>query len=1068
MALPSFDEQALASLTKKIQTEFSQSKSKTTTPHKIPTKKSRTADAPPAKTPAAPSYEARPRSRHISNGKKRDARGLFKQDSDEATHKTPSDGRGKNGSGAEKAGQDILEDIIALGGEREDLELIDGLDSASELELEETGSRKGLKKDLASFVKELGIEHQKPQDQSSDEEDMETQDILDGENEVRKTEPPPSAPVVIQDANTTPLNPVRKASTRGSNAARLIFEPRPDWHAMQSDGPAQTQPPHPRPPPHLVTALQNHAMALLKADNESYASNHLSSSSNRFLSTIMTSGTLSDKISALTLVVQESPIHTMKAFDNLLGLARKRSRGQAVTALGALKDLLGQGVVLPADRRLRAFGDQPGLRSALATLSHATWKPGDALPAPVTDLHLLLWAYEDWLKRSYFEMIQILETWCNDEVEFARGRAVQYVWELLKEKPEQEANLLRLLVNKLGDPDKKIASKTSFLLLQLQTSHPLMTPVIISSIESELLFRPGQSAHARYYAIITLNQTVLSDKEQPVAGKLLEIYFSLFVVLLKQVDGAAPPDASQPSRKLVPTQGGGGKAGKHARRKAEREAVAVQADEALTEKMISAVLTGVNRALPFAASDDKIFDRHLDTLFKITHSSNFNTSIQALLLIQQLTSTKQIASNRFYRTLYESLLDPRLLTSSKQAMYLNLLFRSLNSDLNVRRVQAFVKRLLQVVMLHQPPFVCGTLFLISELERTFPRLRSAIDQAEEVESDDVEIFHDMPDEQDANPANGNMTVGVTAPPRASPVRQAYDGRKRDPEHSGADQSCLWELIPFLSHFHPSVTLFASRLLQGQTMPPKPDLSLHTMIHFLDRFVYRNAKSLSSPRGTSIMQPLAGEDNRGMLLSSRDRSRARAPLNNEKFWAKRADDIAVDEVFFHKYFNQVGKGGSKAAKKRKEKGRDEAADGQAEEEEDNDAEIWEALVQSRPELEGSEDGDSDVDLDDMLQDDEDEDEDDDEDEDEADEADDGEEENLALWSDGDALLQSDDEIAPGMDAAFQEELEEGNLAGVPPTDDAKSVSGKGKRRKLKHLPTFASVDDYAEMLAGDDD
>jgi len=59
----------------------------------------------------------------------------------------------------------------------------------------------------------------------------------------------------------------------------------------------------------------------------------------------MTSGTLSDKVSALTLVVQESPVHTTKSFDSLLTLAKKRSRGQAVTALGALKDLLGVGVV---------------------------------------------------------------------------------------------------------------------------------------------------------------------------------------------------------------------------------------------------------------------------------------------------------------------------------------------------------------------------------------------------------------------------------------------------------------------------------------------------------------------------------------------------------------------------------------------------------------------------------------------------------------------------------------------------------------------------------------------------
>ena len=59
----------------------------------------------------------------------------------------------------------------------------------------------------------------------------------------------------------------------------------------------------------------------------------------------MASGTLEDKVSALTLLIQESPLHTMKAFENLLGLARKKSRNQALLALGALKDLLGQGEI---------------------------------------------------------------------------------------------------------------------------------------------------------------------------------------------------------------------------------------------------------------------------------------------------------------------------------------------------------------------------------------------------------------------------------------------------------------------------------------------------------------------------------------------------------------------------------------------------------------------------------------------------------------------------------------------------------------------------------------------------
>jgi ribosome biogenesis protein MAK21 len=156
-------------------------------------------------------------------------------------------------------------------------------------------------------------------------------------------------------------------------------------------------------------------------------------------------------------------------------------------------------------------------------------------------------------------------------------------------------------------------------------------------------------------------------------------------------------------------------------------------------------------------------ESHLDTLFKIAHSGNFNTGIQALLLIQQISSSRSIANDRFYRTLYESLLDPRLVNSSKQALYLNLLLRALKNDVDGRRVKAFAKRILQITGLHQPSFTCGLLYVVDHLRETFPDISTLMDEPEEGD-----------DAMDEN--------------------QKYDGRKRDPEYSNANRSCLWEVV----------------------------------------------------------------------------------------------------------------------------------------------------------------------------------------------------------------------------------------------------------------------------------
>ena len=158
-------------------------------------------------------------------------------------------------------------------------------------------------------------------------------------------------------------------------------------------------------------------------------------------------------------------------------------------------------------------------------------------------------------------------------------------------------------------------------------------------------------------------------------------------------------------------------------------------------------------------------------------------------MIQQLSTILKVSNERFYRVLYESLLDPRIITSSKQTMYLNLLFRALRDDLNLKRVKAFIKRLVQTLTLHQPPFICGVLYLIKQLEGTFPSIIS-ITQQPEFKGDDEqeEIFRDVEDATDER----QSLIAVRSDHAAR--KSMYDGKKRDPEYSGAEYSCLWELV----------------------------------------------------------------------------------------------------------------------------------------------------------------------------------------------------------------------------------------------------------------------------------
>ncbi|XPS97769.1 RNA-binding ribosome biosynthesis protein mak21 [Ascochyta lentis] len=867
------------------------------------------------------------------------------------------------------------------------------------------------------------------------------------------TKPPSGQDRVKNDKKDT-----RKGGDAGKKRSALIFKVQPEWHTVELPQLPTVENPT-IPPKYILDDLHAYADELLEAETTEYVASHMSKdASHKFMSTIMASGTMEDKVSALTLLVQESPLHTTKAFDQLLGLSRKKSRSAAMMALAALKDLLGQGVLLPPDRKLKAFARQPGLLSALQG-KNMHWKYGEKLPGELQKVHLIAWSYEDWLKKQYFEMLKIIEGWTNDEVEYSRNRAVTFVWELLKEKPEQEENLLRLLINKLGDKEKKVSSRASYLLLQLQITHPLMKSVIINSIESDLIFRPNQSAHAKYYAVITLNQTVLSVKEQEVANKLLEIYFSIFLGLLKkQKDHEKEEKKVAVLNKHGHIQGGGSAPGKMAKKKAEKEAtMAFKVADESREKLISAILTGVNRAFPFAKTDDAKFEDQLNTIYQVTHSSNFNTGIQAMTLIQQISVTKNISTDRFYRTLYESLLDPRLITTSKHIMYLNLLYRSLKADTSIKRVKAFVKRLLQVIHMHEPPFICGVLYLVNELMTTFPSIKAMLSTPEDhVDDGEDEHFEDVPED------------GEDKVDEKKPAKPAYDARKRDPEHAQADLSCLWELLPLQAHYHPSVHVLASKIVHQELIKEKPDPTIYTLMNFLDKFSFRNAKTKAQGvHGSSIMQPMSGTSKAtDYLITARDGDRTHDPLNSESFWRKKLDDVRDDEVFFHTYFEKAGKA-KQADKKAKKKSKKDADDSDDESGED---EIWKALVKSRPDVEGDggDDDFSDIDMDDMMSD-----SDaeggvtmdagvelnlgsDDEDDAAPAPADDDEDdfENFDL-DDEDGFMDDEDDVPVDLD-----------IDGDADGDDDGKDGRKKKKRKLKQLPTFASADDYAKLI-GDD-
>lgn len=137
-------------------------------------------------------------------------------------------------------------------------------------------------------------------------------------------------------------------------------------------------------------SLRDQAKILLEQENELVSRKAKRSSDRGLLEEIMRSGTLNDKISALTLKVRGAPLHHMTELGKLLSMMARNNRRESLPCLNSFKDLC-VGNLLPSDRKLKFFEDQP--------LSGAN----------VTQRHIVLWYFEDYLKKAFYNFLLLSE-----------------------------------------------------------------------------------------------------------------------------------------------------------------------------------------------------------------------------------------------------------------------------------------------------------------------------------------------------------------------------------------------------------------------------------------------------------------------------------------------------------------------------------------------------------------------------------------------------------------------------------------------------------------------------------
>ena len=304
-------------------------------------------------------------------------------------------------------------------------------------------------------------------------------------------------------------------------------------------------------------------------------------SDKKWIDDVVKKGTLSDKVAALTLQVQESPIHHLEELDLLIAMAVKQEQRTSQLALEALKDLLIHNL-LP-DRKLKLFMNRP--------LGH---------PKMNVQYGIIYW-FEDNLIRRIEKITFALEEGLKSNLDYFKKFCMAIIADIVTHKPEQDGRLLTVLVNKLGDPKGPIYSKCVDLLLDIVSKQPKLKLRVVKEV-LELMYRSSVTSRSSQNCVLFLSRLKLSKKtDSNTAEKLLEGYIVLFEKIT----------ASKESK----------------------------------SKLLTSIFTGIATALKFV-KDYHSIAKHMDTIFKIVHTSSFSTSIRALLLLSQILTL--IKKNDFH------------------------------------------------------------------------------------------------------------------------------------------------------------------------------------------------------------------------------------------------------------------------------------------------------------------------------------------------------------------------------------------------------------------------------------
>ena len=510
----------------------------------------------------------------------------------------------------------------------------------------------------------------------------------------------------------------------------------------------------------------------------------------RWTHDILQKGTFDDKLSALLLYIRENPKMTLKYLEILIKLSENKNRRKNDAVTIGLKDLFLESIL--QGKKYISFNN----------------KYKNIMNDKIEEDELFNSYYEDKIHHLYLRFVNLLEESINSEsIINIKKKNMEYLSEMLIKQPESEEKILQDIVNKLGDTSTEISNYTIKLLNKIQEIHMNMSNIIFKYVT--IFYTMNDKNESKLNALNYLVQMEIPNINKKI---FLEESINFFFGLFNQISTENENNNNKENEKKLRIE-----KNKKKQKKIKKIILENKNKDAINDKLLSLIVKRINILFKYIKNQknqmekiNEIIESKISILFKLSHSKSLKLSIEILkLLFGIITTQDQNFVSRYYKSLYE-LISSKSLSSSKYVKEaLKLILMSLMFDNNNNRISSFIKRLLEMCLISEPPFIICNLIIISQVIRNKNKLWKMMER----EQSGVKLF--------------------------------YDSTKRDPQFAQGEYSFLNELYLLEKHYHPSVQRMAKFILDNYNKDiisyngdPLLDFSL---TNFLEKFMLKNPK-----------------------------------------------------------------------------------------------------------------------------------------------------------------------------------------------------------------------------------